>query len=174
MILLLRLFWSFLQIGMFTFGGGYAMLPLIQREIIDVNGWLSTEQFLDIVAVAEMTPGPIAINSATFVGYRVAGVLGSLVATFGVVLPSFIIVLIIAVLFKRYKHLSGVQAASKGIRSAVVALIALAIWSFGKEVIHIPLHVIIGLVAFALSHFLRWHPLIVLGLAGLAGLLFLG
>ena len=91
MMLLLKLFWSFLQIGLFTFGGGYAMLPLIQREIIDVNGWLTMEQFLDIVAVAEMTPGPIAINSATFVGYRVAGVLGSFAATFGVVLPSFII-----------------------------------------------------------------------------------
>ncbi|HBR25334.1 MAG TPA: chromate transporter, partial [Firmicutes bacterium] len=162
MTLLLRLFLSFMEIGMFTFGGGYAMLPLIQREIIDVNGWLTMEQFLDIVAVAEMTPGPIAINSATFVGYRVAGVLGSLVATFGVVLPSFVIVLIIAALFKRFKYLASVQAASKGIRSAVVALIALAVWSFGKEVIHVPLHAIIGLVAFALSHFLRWHPLIVL------------
>ena len=174
MMLLLKLFWSFLQIGLFTFGGGYAMLPLIQREIIDVNGWLTMEQFLDIVAVAEMTPGPIAINSATFVGYRVAGVLGSFAATFGVVLPSFIIVLIIATLFKRFKYLDSAQAASKGIRSAVVALIALAIWSFGKEVIHAPLHAVIGLVAFALAYFLRWHPLIVLGLAGLTGLLFLG
>ncbi|NLV89566.1 MAG: chromate transporter, partial [Tissierellia bacterium] len=88
---LIKLFISFFKIGAFSFGGGYAMLPLIKEEIIDVHGWLTNTEFIDIIAISEMTPGPIAINSATFLGYKVAGVLGSVVATIAVVLPSFIV-----------------------------------------------------------------------------------
>ena len=94
----LRLFFSFFKIGLFSFGGGYAMIPMIQKEI-EINGWLAASEFVDIIAIAEMTPGPIAINSATFVGYKTAGFFGGMVATMGVALPSIILVFIVSSFF---------------------------------------------------------------------------
>lgn len=122
----LNLFLSFLQIGLFSIGGGYAALPLIKEQIVDINGWLTITEFTDLVTIAEMTPGPIAINSASFVGNQIAGIIGSIVATLGCVIPSFIIVLILAKIYFRYKKLKIVDGVLEAIRSVVVALIATA------------------------------------------------
>ncbi len=116
-------FITFLRIGAFTFGGGYAMIPLIQRETVEKHKWISDDDILEIIAIAESTPGPIAINSATFVGYKVAGVFGSFCATFGVVLPSYIIISIIALLLNEFQDIKAVQYAFFGIRAGVLALI---------------------------------------------------
>ncbi|NLO08919.1 MAG: chromate transporter [Clostridiales bacterium] len=122
----LKLFNSFLQIGLFSIGGGYAALPLIKEQIVDINSWLSITEFTDLVTIAEMTPGPIAINAASFVGNQIAGIIGSIVATLGCVLPSFIIVLILAKIYFRYKKLRIVSGILEGIRPVVVALIGSA------------------------------------------------
>ena len=118
----LQLFLTFLEIGMFTFGGGYAMISLIRDKALAL-GWLTEEELLNMIAVAESTPGPIAVNMATFVGSTQGGILGSLVATLGVVLPSFIIILLISVLIRGFLKYKGVQAFLGGIRPCVVALI---------------------------------------------------
>ncbi len=122
------LFGTFFKIGAFTFGGGYAMIPLIQKETVETHGWITDEDILDIIAVAESTPGPIAINSATFVGYKVAGSLGSFFATLGVVLPSFIVISILAFFLEPFKALKVVSYAFVGIRAGVMVLIVQAIF----------------------------------------------
>ncbi len=126
------LFLTFFKIGAFTFGGGYAMIPLIEREICDTKGWLTKDDLLEIVAVAESTPGPIAINSATFVGHKVKGFLGALAATFGVVLPSFVIISIISVILDQFRDIKAVNYAFMGIRAGVLALILKAMVSMYK------------------------------------------
>ena len=120
----LQLFWSFFQIGIFSFGGGYAAVPLIQSLIVKKNQWLSMGQFADLITIAEMTPGPIAINSATFVGTRMAGFPGAVIATFGCVFPSFVLVLLLSFLYIRYRNLKGMQGILTGLRPAIVAMIA--------------------------------------------------
>jgi len=122
----LQIFVSFFQIGLFSFGGGYAALPLIQNQVIDVHNWLSLSEFADLITISQMTPGPIALNAATFVGTRVGGLLGAMVATLGCVTPSCIIVLILAHLYYKYKNLSTIQGILNGLRPAVVSLIASA------------------------------------------------
>lgn len=122
----LELLWSFIQIGLFSIGGGYAAMPLIQHQVIDIHPWLTMTQFADLMAIAEMTPGPIAINSATFVGIMVAGVPGAIVATVGCVLPSCVIVMALAYMYYRFRGLSVVQGLLAGVRPAVVAMIASA------------------------------------------------
>lgn len=122
----LQLLWSFFQIGLFSIGGGYAAMPLIQHQVVDLHPWLTMTQFADIMAIAEMTPGPIAINSATFVGIQVAGIPGALIATFGCVLPSCAIVMLLGYIYYRYKGLSMVQGVLAGLRPAVIAMIASA------------------------------------------------
>ena len=122
----LELFWSFFQIGLFSIGGGYAAMPLIQNQVVDIHPWLTMTQFADIMTIAEMTPGPIAINSATFVGIQVAGLPGAIVATLGCVVPSCIIVLTLAYVYYRFRGLSIVQGILTGLRPAVVAMIASA------------------------------------------------
>lgn len=125
-MILLELFWSFFQIGLFSIGGGYAAMPLIQNQTVEHHQWLTMTQFADIMAIAEMTPGPIAINSATFVGIQVAGIPGALIATIGCVLPSSIIVMTLAFLYYRYREFSLVNGALAGLRPAVIAMIASA------------------------------------------------
>ncbi|MBQ6947803.1 MAG: chromate transporter [Clostridia bacterium] len=124
-----RLFWIFFKIGAFTFGGGYAMIPLIQKEVVENNKWITDDDILDIIAIAESTPGPIAINSATFVGYKIAGFWGSAAATFGVVLPSFVIILAISFILNQFQNLKAVKYAFFGIRAGVLALLIKALWS---------------------------------------------
>ena len=122
----LQLFLSFLQIGMFSFGGGYAAMPLIQGQVVTAHHWLSMEEFTDLITISQMTPGPIAINSATFVGTKIAGTGGALAATFGCILPSCIIVTCIARLYLKYRNLALLQGILNSLRPAVVALIASA------------------------------------------------
>lgn len=122
----LQLFLSFLQVGMFSIGGGYAAMPLIQNQVVTSHSWLTMSAFTDLITIAEMTPGPIAVNSATFVGVRIAGIPGALIATFGCILPSCIIVSLLAYIYFRYKNMSGLQCVLASLRPAVVALIASA------------------------------------------------
>ncbi|NCC47263.1 MAG: chromate transporter, partial [Bacteroidia bacterium] len=117
----LQLFISFFQIGLFTFGGGYAMISLIQNEVVVNKGWIDSSAFTDIIAISQMTPGPIGINSATYIGYSVSGnILGSIVATFAVCLPSFIIILLIAFLYKQFKNNKWTEAALRGIKPVII------------------------------------------------------
>ena len=122
----LELLWSFFQIGLFSIGGGYAAMPLIQNQVVDVHTWLTMTQFADIMTIAEMTPGPIAINSATFVGIQVAGIPGAIIATVGCILPSCVIVITLACIYYRFRGLKMVQGVLAGLRPAVVAMIASA------------------------------------------------
>lgn len=126
-------FLTFLRIGAFTFGGGYAMIPLIQRETVEKHKWISDDDILEIIAIAESTPGPIAINSATFVGYKVAGFWGSFCATFGVVLPSYVIISVISLVLQQFQDIQAVQYAFFGIRAGVLALILKSLWTMFKK-----------------------------------------
>lgn len=126
-------FLTFLRIGAFTFGGGYAMIPLIQRETVEKHKWISDDDILEIIAIAESTPGPIAINSATFVGYKVAGFWGSFCATFGVVLPSYVIISVISLVLRQFQDIQAVQYAFFGIRAGVLALILKSLWTMFKK-----------------------------------------
>lgn len=121
-----QLFLSFLQIGLFSFGGGYAAMPLIQGQVVTDHGWLSMTEFTDLITISQMTPGPIAINSATFVGIKIAGIPGALVATIGCILPSCIIVTLVAKLYLKYRNMAVLQGILNSLRPAVVAMIASA------------------------------------------------
>ncbi len=128
-----QLFYTYLKIGTFTLGGGYAMLPLIQREVVDCKGWIDEEEFLNMIALAQAAPGLIAVNSAIFIGWRVGGWKGVCGAVLGAVLPSFLIILAIAMVFQEWKEYPAVEAAFKGIRPAVVALIAAPLFKMAKS-----------------------------------------
>lgn len=179
----LQLFWSFLQIGLFSIGGGYAAMPLIQAQVVHNHAWLNMSEFTDLITIAEMTPGPIAVNSATFVGIRIAGIPGALVATFGCILPSLFIVSLLTFIYYRYKKLSVLQSVLASLRPAVVALIASAGISIllqvalgGQEMTMANLN-LIGLALFAVAFVLlrkfKWNPILVMCLCG-AGNLLLG
>lgn len=127
-----QLFWTYLKIGTFTLGGGYAMLPLIQREVVDRQHWIDEEEFLNMIALAQAAPGIIAVNSAIFIGWRCGGWKGTLGAILGAVLPSFCIILAIAMVFRNYQDQPAVEAVFKGIRPAVVALIAAPLLKMAK------------------------------------------
>lgn len=125
-MILLKLFFAFVQVGLFSVGGGYAAIPLIQEQIVDIYGMMTLEEFSDLITVAEMTPGPISINSATFVGMRVAGIPGVIICSVGCIIPSFCICLILAHFYYKYRSVKGVQVVLSAMRPAVVALIASA------------------------------------------------
>ena len=137
------LFFTLLKIGLFTFGGGYAMLSLLESELVERKKWLEHEEFMDIVVIAESTPGPIAINSATYVGYKRAGVLGAAAATTGVCLPSFVIIYLISLFFDRFMQLQLVAAAFKGIQVCVVYLIFSAGLKMFKKMDRTPLSMVL-------------------------------
>lgn len=124
MLILLKLFFSFIKVGLFSVGGGYAAIPLIQNQIVDVHHLMTMDEFADLITIAEMTPGPISINSATFVGNRLAGIPGALLCTLGVVLPAFILCLLLAYFYYKYRNFNGVQTLLASLRPAVVALIS--------------------------------------------------
>ncbi len=168
---LLKLFLAFFRIGAFTFGGGYAMIPLIQKEVAENKKWITDQDILDIVAIAESTPGPIAINTATFVGYRVAGILGAACATFGVVLPSFLIITIISMILKEFQSLKAVQYAFFGIRAGVLALILKALWSMYKQCPKKVISYVIAAGALIAAAFLDINVLLVIIGCALTGLI---
>ena len=186
----LKLFWTFFKIGLFGFGGGYGMLSLIQNEVVENHQWISNSEFTDIVAVSQMTPGPIGINSATYVGYkaienadmsRTEAVFGSLLASFSVMLPSFILMLLISAFFMRYKNHKSVQTVLAWLRPVVVGMLAAAVLlllneenlgAFQSD--NLQLYVSIGLfaLAFVATYFWKVGPIKMILLAGLFGGLF--
>ncbi|MEG0741742.1 MAG: chromate transporter [Clostridia bacterium] len=179
-MILAELFFSFLQVGLFSIGGGYAALPLIQHQVVEAHTWLTMSEFTDLITIAEMTPGPIAVNSATFVGIRIAGVGGALIATLGCILPSMLIVSMLAYVYNKYKSLPALQSVLSCLRAAVVALIAAA----GLSILQLvalngaPLALSnvqwIGLglflAAFVALRKWKWNPILVMGLCGAGGL----
>lgn len=173
----LRLFWEFLKIGAFTFGGGYAMLPLIQEAVLQ-NSWLTETQLVDFVAVSESTPGPFAINIATYVGVRTAGIPGALAATLGVVLPSFFIILLLSGCYKKFQSSRLVRGAMGGLKPAVVALIASALLSVGENVFRfediLQRENIVSAAILLIAGFLCYkkvHPIAIIGVSAAAGIL---
>ncbi|MBQ9147304.1 MAG: chromate transporter [Rikenellaceae bacterium] len=129
---LLTMFGSFFKIGLFTFGGGYAMVPIIQREVIDRRGWVDRDEFIELLTLAQSAPGPIALNTSVFVGYKMRGYAGALAALLGVVVPAFTVILIVAIYFAQFRENVYVNAAFKGMRPAVVALIVSPIVSLSR------------------------------------------
>ncbi|MCR4764962.1 MAG: chromate transporter [Bacteroidaceae bacterium] len=179
-MLYLQLFWTFFKIGLFGFGGGYAMISLIQGEVVSKYEWLTPQQFTDIVAVSQMTPGPIGINSATYVGYSTTGsVWGSIVATFAVVLPSFILMLTISKFFLKYQHHPLVEAVFKGLRPAVIGLLAAAalllmtaenFGSFTDSRYQFIISCLLFLLAFVSTSRFKANPILMIIICGLIGL----
>lgn len=178
-----ELLWSFIQIGLFSFGGGYAALPLIQHQVVEVHPWLTLQEFADVVTISQMTPGPIALNAATFIGMRMAGIGGAVIATCGTVLPSVVIVLALAWSYFRYRSLKAIQGILAGLRPSVVALIA----SAGLSILIMALFntstfprsleglnwyaVALFCVGFIVMRVRKLSPLLVIGGAGLITLL---
>lgn len=167
---IIELFLVFLKIGAFTFGGGYAMIPLIRREVVENKKWLQEADMMDIIAVSESTPGPFAINSATFVGYQVGGFLGALMATLGVTLPSFVIILAISFVLKQFESLKIVKYAFQGIRAGVLVLILSACYSMFRQCPRNVFNYVIMLLAFVLVGFLGINAILVLIICALLGL----
>lgn len=132
-MILLQLFWTFFKIGAFTFGGGYAMLPMVQQEVVR-HGWMTMKELVDFIAVSESTPGPFAVNVSTYVGTRTAGLAGAFAATGGVILPSFVIILLVAKAYERFRKSRVVAGAMSGLRPAVVGLIGASALQIGQEV----------------------------------------
>ena len=165
------LFCTFFKIGAFTFGGGYAMIPLIQKEAVEKKGWITDEDILEIIAIAESTPGPVAINSATFVGYRTCGFFGAACATLGVVLPSFCIILAIAYVLNEFQELKVVQYAFNGIRAGVLALLFKALITMYKKSPKGWVAYVVMAAAFVLTAFLKVNVLLVILACGVFGLM---
>lgn len=168
---LFKLFTTFFRIGLFTFGGGYAMIPLIQRDVVEKNGWLGKEEFVDLLAVAQSAPGVFAVNMAVFIGNKRRGRSGALAAAFGCVFPSVVIILLIALFFRQFRHIEVVNNAFMGIRPVVVALIAVPVFNLarsaklGWSTAWIPVLSALLIVAFGVS------PIYIIIVAGLAGFL---
>ena len=131
---ILLLFLTFLKVGAFTFGGGYAMIPIIQKEVVDKRKWVDNNDILDILAISESTPGPIAVNAATFIGYRVGGFFGALFATLGLAIPSFVIIFVISFFYKKFMEWTIVQAIFKGLNVGVILLLLNAVMKLKKDV----------------------------------------
>ena len=177
----LTLFWTFFKIGLFTFGGGYAMLPLIQAEVA-AHGWLSTETLLNFVAVSESTPGPFAVNIATYVGSELGGIPGGACATLGVALPSFTIILIVARCYERFRASRVVSGIMTGLKPAVIGLIGSAILTMGSAVLFpggvtaavfstVSFWVTLGIFALmAVLAFKKVHPILLICLSAVLGI----
>ncbi len=168
----LELFWTFFLIGAFTFGGGYAMLPLIQIEVVN-KGWLANEAVVNFIAVSESTPGPFAINMATYVGSEMGGILGAACSTLGVVMPSFVIILIVAKCYDRFKKSKLVKGAMSGLKPAVIGMIGTAVLSIGKTVfVQQGLLISAGIFAvMAVLAFKKVHPIIIICISAAVGIL---
>ncbi len=171
MTALLELFTTFFTIGLFSFGGGYAILSFLQQEVVE-RGWMTTERFVDLIAISQSTPGPIAINMATFVGYQVGSVPGALVATLAVVLPGMGLMILLALFFIHFYERPLAQAMFRGLRPAVVGLIAAAAWQIGR--VAVVNAVAIGIAGICCLLIARWkvHPLWLVAGSALAGILF--
>lgn len=179
-MILLKLFFIFAKIGLLGFGGGYAIITMIQKELLAL-GWITAEEFANIAAISQMTPGPIAVNAATYVGYRVGGFWGSVLATVGVALPSFILVILVAHFILKFKESKTVEACMRGIRPVTVAFIASACIFFAYESfvdLAMPFFInpgafVIFVLAILASALLKWDTILIIILSAVAGLLIL-
>lgn len=169
-MILLQLYFSFLKIGAFAFGGGYAMVPLLQNEIVGSHEWITAAEFADLMSVAQITPGPIAINSATFIGYQVGGVLGSALATVAVVTPSMLIIFALVRMLMIYGDTSIVKQIFSGVKPQVIALIAAAAIGIANMAFASIEDLIIGITAAVGLYVCKLHPIAVIGLCAGAGL----
>lgn len=163
------LFWTFSKIGVCTFGGGYAMLPILQREVVEKKGWATEEELTDYFAVGQCTPGIIAVNTATFIGYKYKGIPGGVLATLGLVFPSLVIITLIAAFLSNFADIPVVQHALAGINAAVVALIAASVLKLGKSNLKDALSVCIFLAVLLLAFFVDLSPVILIVCAGVVG-----
>ena len=179
-----ELFWSFVKVGAFCVGGGYASMPLIQAEVIENHAWMTMPQFIDIFTISQMTPGPIGINSATYVGYtamvnagysHAVGILGSTVATFSVVLPSFILMIFISRFFLKYQRHPAVEAVFNGLRPGVVGLLAAAALvlmngeNFGTDTYQVVISILLFIGCFIASNRYRVNPILLIVCSGVLG-----
>lgn len=174
MKLFLNLFLSFFQIGMFSIGGGYAAMPLIEEQVVRIHGWLSMAQFSDLITISEMTPGPITLNSATFVGLQVAGLPGAIVATISTIIPSFIIVSTLAYVYYRYSSMSIIKGVIEGLRPTVVALIATAGLTIVMNAIggvDKAFNALLIVISLFLVRKYKKDPILIILLSGLAGVI---
>ena len=171
MNLYLDLFLTFAKVGVMTFGGGYAMLPILQREVVENKGWATDEELTDYFAIGQCTPGVIAVNTATFIGQKRRGILGGIVATLGVVFPSLVIIAALAGVITTFSHLAWVQHAFAGIRVCVCVLIFNAVLKLWKGAVKDVWGLVIFLVILALSVFTKLSPIIYVLAAAVAGLL---
>ena len=168
----LEMFKSFFKIGAFTIGGGYAMLPLIEKEVVDKKQWIEKEEYLDMIALAQSAPGPIAVNTSVFVGYKVAGLPGAIITTLGTILPSFIIILIVASFFMGIKDNAVIERIFKGVRPAVVALIAAPVINLSKSAKINRYTVIIPIFVAVLVAFVKITPIVIIILAVIGGIIY--
>ena len=167
---LLQLFLAFARVGVMTFGGGYAMIPILEREIVDRHGWATSEELMDYYAVGQCTPGVIAVNTATFVGYSVAGVPGGIIATLGVVFPSLVIITVIAGILTNFADLPAVRSAFAAIRVCVCVLIFNAVVKLWKKAVPDKATLVLFLLVFLLSVFLDLSPIVFVVLCAVAGI----
>ena len=170
-MIFLQLFWSFFQIGLFSIGGGYAALPLIQAQVVDTYGWMTMTEFTDIITISQMTPGPIAINAATFVGIQVAGLPGALVAMLATVLPPFIILSIVSLFYAQFRDNWVVDLVMKGMQAGVAAVICDVVVSMGWNVFKLrrvlPVLMLVG--AFVASCFFEWNVVLIILVCAVIG-----
>ncbi len=170
---ILKMFIAFFKIGAFTFGGGYAMIPIIEEEVVNKQGWISKEEFMDMLVVSQSFPGAMAVNCSIFIGYKISGVIGGVVALLGVALPSFLIILLIATLFMQFRHNYYVNLAFKGISAAVPILVLTGVVSLAKGVNrNLRNGIILVLALLALTVF-KINPIIVIVVAAIYGAIFL-
>lgn len=169
---LFSLFITFFKIGLFTFGGGYAMISLISKEASEKHGWVSDDEILEIVAIAESTPGPISVNSATFIGYKVGGFFGSFFATFGLVLPSFIIISLLSLILNEFSSLKAVQYAFMGIRAGVLALVLKGFVSMAKKCPKKWISYLVASLVFIVSVFIDVNSIYLLIASAVIGLVY--
>lgn len=159
---LFKLFMAFFKIGFFTIGGGYAMLPLIQKEVVDVNGWLNEEEFLDAIAISQSSPGAVAVNISIFIGYRLGGFAGAVISTLGTTLPSVIIILVVAMFLYQYKDIAIIEKIFLGIRPAIVSLIASSVVVLGKALGFSLDRLVLAVTSFVLIVFFDISPIFVI------------
>ncbi|WP_315120325.1 chromate transporter [uncultured Clostridium sp.] len=170
---LIIMFLSFFKIGAFTFGGGYAMIPLIEKEVVESKEWISKEEFTDILVISQSFPGALPVNSSLFIGYKLGGVLGAIFALLGVILPSFLIILIIAVFFMQFRENPIVDNVFKGISGAVPVLVLIAVKSLSKSVEKKKINIFITITCVISITIFNFHPVGMIFLSAIYGIVFL-
>ena len=171
-MILLKLFTAFARVGVLTFGGGYAMIPMLEREIVDRHGWATSEELMDYYAVGQCTPGVIAVNTATFIGYKIAGNIGGVVATLGVVFPSFVIITVIAGIIQNFADIPAVRSAFAAIRVCVCVLIFNSVLKLWNSAVKDKAALVLCLLVFVLSIFFTISPIVFVVFCAAAGILF--